>query len=73
MERQHSRSCRTRAVKEPKGNRAGHLVPHLPGAAEGLDAIEEALQVLRLGLVPCGNTLHLSHGALTHSRGRDKR
>lgn len=53
MDKRHSLGGGAGAVEEPKGNRASHLGPHLPRAVEGLDPIEETLQVLRLGLVPC--------------------
>lgn len=64
MDRGHSRSCRAGAIEKPKGNRASRLGPHLPGAVEGLDPIKEALKVLWLGLVPCGNTASLSPPSL---------
>lgn len=64
-DRGHSRSCGAGTIEESKGNRASYLSPHLPGAVERLDPIKEALKVLWLGLVPCGNTPSLSQSTLS--------
>lgn len=68
-DRGHSRSFRAGAIEESKGNRASYLGPHLPGAVEGLDPIKEALKILWLGLVSCGNTHSLSQSTLSHWLG----
>lgn len=39
-------------VEEGEGDRAGHLRPHFPGAAEHGGPVEQALEVLGLGLIP---------------------
>lgn len=51
-ERSHSPCTGAGFVEEGEGDGAGHLGPHFPGAAEHVDPVEEALQVLGLGLVP---------------------
>lgn len=71
MDRGHSRSYRAGAIEEPKGNRASRLGPHLPGAVERLDPIKEALKVLWLGLVPCGNIPSFSQSTLPQWLGHE--
>lgn len=64
-EKGHSPCIQAGSVEEAKGDRAGHLRPHLPGAAERVGPIEDALQVLGLGLVPCVETA-LGHSPPSH-------
>lgn len=51
--RGHSPLVGAGLVEEGEGDRAAHLGPHFPGAAERGGPIKEALEVLGLGLVPC--------------------
>lgn len=68
-EKGHSLCIRAGPVEEAEGDRAGHLGPHLPRAAERVGPVKDTLQVLGLGLVPCrGDSLGSPPPSL-HSSG----
>lgn len=68
-EKGHSLCIRAGPVEEAEGDRAGHLGPHLPRAAERVGPVKDTLQVLGLGLVPCSGDSLGSPPPSLHSSG----
>ena len=65
--REHSPCIRAGLVEEGEGDRAGYLGPHFPGASKQGGPVKEALQVLRLGLIPWEGEQTLLQSSFIHS------